>query len=363
LKKKKKSHPHKPDRLDIRPFNGDADDMQRFVLDVESKFDYHRKALHKDMDKIRLIVPLLEGKAKKWYENIHVNINKHAAARQNVPFDKNSIYRKWETFFALLQSSFGGSLTRDRSVLEWNRLRHRDGHIDDFLDRIIALTYATGYSGDMVLDKVKEGLTDEMRRNWAMVQNKPTRVPEYLASLRAYAHEIEQTATYTRSQHRSRGSGETTEQNPKAKGKGEKREKREKRAKKEKPAQSQSQSGPAKKGKSGDFKDKETELKGIPESIREERRKASMCLKCGKPNHTWFKCYTPNPVTHSVASVTKKSKRKRDKEDDTPAPKKAKVERLGASMAVVSETKPEVKRSPSPRIFEIEESSDAMSIY
>ena len=62
---KKKRRLHKPDRLDIKPFSGDADDLHRFVLNVESKFDYHRKALSKDMDKIRLIVPLLEGKVKK----------------------------------------------------------------------------------------------------------------------------------------------------------------------------------------------------------------------------------------------------------------------------------------------------------
>ena len=162
---KKKRRPHKPDRLDIKPFNGDADDLHRLVLDVESKFDYHRKALSKDMDKIRLIVPLLEGKAKKWYENIHVNINRDAAARQGVKFDKNNSLRRWSTFFALLQSSFGQSLTRDKSVQEWNRLRHRDGNIDYFLDWIHHLIYATGYTREMVRDKIKEGLTDEMRRS------------------------------------------------------------------------------------------------------------------------------------------------------------------------------------------------------
>ena len=160
---KKKRQPHKPDRLDIKPFNGIADDLHRFVLDVESKFDYHLKALSKDMDKIRLIVPLLEGKAKKWYENIHVNINRDAAARQGVKFDKNNSLQKWSTFFALLQSSFGQSLTQDKSVQEWNRLRHRDGNIDYFLDWIHHLIYATGYTGEMVRDKIKEGLTDEMR--------------------------------------------------------------------------------------------------------------------------------------------------------------------------------------------------------
>ena len=330
--------------------------MKRFVLDVESKFDYHRKALRKDMDKIRLIVPLLEGRAKQWYENIHVNVNKQAAARQGVPFHKDSVYRKWDTFFSLLQSSFGGKLTRDRSVLEWNRLRHRDGHIDDFLDRIIALTYATGYSGDMVLDKIKEGLTDEMRRNWAMVQNKPTTVPEYLAALRAYAREIEQTATYTDSQHRSRGAGEASEPNPRKEKKGKGKEKRDK---KDKPPQPQS--GTAKQTKPG-YKDKETELKGVPESLREERRKAQLCMKCGKPNHSWFKCFAKEPVTRAVAATTKKSKRKRKEENeaDNPAPKKAKVER----MTVDKGKEPDGPKSPSPRIFEVEDSdSDPMELY
>ena len=145
---KKKRRPNKPDRLDIKPFNGDADDLHRFVLDVKSKFDYyHHKALSKDMDKIRLIVPLLGGKAKKWYENIHVNINRDSAARQGVKFDKNNSLRRWSTFFALLQSSFGQSLTWDKSVQEWNRLRHRDGNIDYFLDRIHHLIYARAIPG------------------------------------------------------------------------------------------------------------------------------------------------------------------------------------------------------------------------
>ena len=91
----------------------------------------------------------------------------------------------------------------------------------------------------------------------------------------------------------------------------------------------------------------------------EERKKASVCLKCGRPNHTWFKCFTKDPVTRSVASASKKKrKRDEDKKDDAPAGKKAKVERLTAGPS--SET----KRSPSPRIYEVEDSSsDAMDIY
>ena len=167
------------------------------------------------MDKLRLIISLLEGKAKKWYENIHVNINRNAAARQGVKFDKNNSLRRWSTFFALLQSSFGQSLTWDKSVQEWNQLRHHDGNIDYFLDRIYHLIYATGYMGEMVRDKIKEGLTDEMWRSWVMVQGKLEKIYPYMDALREFAHEIERTAAYTKSQSRSHGSGETSKQTPK----------------------------------------------------------------------------------------------------------------------------------------------------
>ena len=299
----KKKRLHKPDRLDIRPFDGDADDLKRFVLDVKSKFDYHRNTSYKDMDKIRLILPLLEGKAKKWYENIHVNINRHAMARKGVEFDKNNKLRKWNTFFALLQSSFGQSLNRDKSVQEWNRLRHRDGNIDYFLDRIHKLIYAMGYTGEMVKDKFKEGPTDEMRRNWAMVLGKPEQIYPYMDALRKFAHEIERTAAYTKSQNRSRGSGEASKPAPKWEKKKERKEKKEKRDKRSQP---QSQPGPSKGKGKADFKDRDTELQGIPSSVIEERKKASVCLKCGKPNHTWFKSFTKDPVTRSIASASKK---------------------------------------------------------
>ena len=356
LKKKKKSYPQKPSQLDIRLFNSDPDDMQRFVLDIETNFDYHRKALYKDMDKIWLLVPLLEGKAKKWYENIHPNINKHAAARQGIPFDKKSSLRKWDVFFAHLQSSFGQSLTQDKSVLEWNRLRHRNGNIDYFLDRIHSLMYATNYTGEMVIDKIKEGLTDEIQRNWALVKNKPKPVTEYMAALQAFAHKIEQTDNYSR-QNRSRSSGEAAEPSPRKEKKG--NEKKEKKDKRDRPSQPQSQPIPSKGKGTADLKDRETELRGIPNTIIEECKKAAVCLKCGKPNHKWFKCFTRNPVTRSVAAASKKKrKRDEDKKEEAPAAMKAKVERLTAGPST------EAKRSPSPRIFEVEDSSsDAMDLY
>ena len=51
---------------------------------------------------------------------------------------------------------------------------------------------------------------------------------------------------------------------------------------------------------STDRKDKSIELKGIPDDIIEERRKAELCLKCGKGPHRWFECYAKSPITNST---------------------------------------------------------------
>ena len=240
-------------------------------------------------------------------------------------------------------------------MLEWNRLRHRNGNIDYFLDTTQALMYATNYTGMMVIDKIKEGLTNEMRRNWALVQNKPTPIMEYMAALQALGHEIEQTDNYFR-QNRARGSGEATESSPRKEKKG--KEKTEKKEKRGKSSQPQSQPAPSKGKGKANFKDRETELRGIHNTIIKERKKASVCLKCCKPNPTWFKCFTRDPVTWSVAATSKKKrKRDEDKKEKVPAAKQAKIERLTASPST------EAKRSPSPRIFEVEDSSsDAMDL-
>ena len=117
--------------------------------------------------------------------------------------------------------------------MEWNRLRHRNGNIDYCLDRIHTLMYATNYMGEMVIDKIKEGLTNEMQRNWALVQNKPTLVTEYMVALRAFTHEIKQTDNYSR-QNRARGSGEAAEPSPRKEKKG--KEKKENKEKRDKPS-------------------------------------------------------------------------------------------------------------------------------
>ena len=47
---------------------------------------------------------------------------------------------------------------------------------------------------------------------------------------------------------------------------------------------------------STDRKDRAVELKGIPEDIIAERKKANICLKRGNGTHKWFECYAKNPI-------------------------------------------------------------------
>ena len=48
---------------------------------------------------------------------------------------------------------------------------------------------------------------------------------------------------------------------------------------------------------STDRNDRAVELQGIPQDIIGERKKADMCLKCGKGPNKWFECYGKNPIT------------------------------------------------------------------
>ena len=71
-----------------------------------------------------------------------------------------------------------------------------------------------------------------------MVQGKPEKIYPWMDAVRKFAHEIEHTAAYTKSQNWSRGSGEASKQTPKQEKRKEKKEKKEKR---DKPSQPQSQ--------------------------------------------------------------------------------------------------------------------------
>jgi len=66
-----------------------------------------------------------------------------------------------------------------------------------------------------------------------------------------------------------------------------------------------------------EWKDKDSELAGIPAEILEERKKADVCLKCGKGTHKWYECWSKSPVTTKVVAMKRQqSGKKKDEKKD-----------------------------------------------
>lgn len=92
---------------------------------------------------------------------------------------------------------------------------------------------------------------------------------------------------------------------------------------------------------------------GIPESILAERRKADVCLKCGKKGHSWGKCWTQDPVVARVAATRKRKKADEPEASALPESKKAKA----AAVAAVHSPVP-LKAEPERSLFVVDEDSD-----
>jgi len=75
------------------------------------------------------------------------------------------------------QSFFGDRVRRDEAVSKWNKLTQTAG-IDAFLDKIVQLMWKTGYSSEVVDDKISQGLNMELALDWAKVAVKPDTLHE-----------------------------------------------------------------------------------------------------------------------------------------------------------------------------------------
>jgi hypothetical protein len=75
--------------------------------------------------------------------------------------------------------------------MQWEKIKHQDGRIDEFLDKLSDLMWKVGYLEEEIKDKIKCRLTSSLRRSWAAVENKPENVATYMATLREFTHQIE----------------------------------------------------------------------------------------------------------------------------------------------------------------------------
>jgi len=91
-----------------------------------------------------LVILLLKGPDKKWYQSIPPYISEEGARREGIPFDLKNVLRTWEGFRQRLVSSFGGHSDRDRALMEWNDLTMKSGKIDHFCDELMRLGLELG---------------------------------------------------------------------------------------------------------------------------------------------------------------------------------------------------------------------------
>ena len=283
---------------DPKHFSGDPEDLDRFLIQLENKFTMEPRRFKTDVMKIRYTAQLLDGKAHKWYKSYHLQISSKDAYRVRGIRELDPIYATWERFEASLRSSFGERITRDQAVREWHKLRHSDS-IDDFIDELNRLMWMTGYEGDVVEDKLKYALNEELGKEWAKVSPKPRLVGEQLALLRDMGHQLEDWYRTRKGQNKG---NQPKKPQPPQQNKGKPDGQPHPTTNKPKGQRQE------RKGGNPDRQTREEALKGIPKNIVDDRTKDGVCLKCGKPNHRWSECWSKDPtVTKVVAGMKRKT--------------------------------------------------------
>jgi len=273
--KKSPHQPKKPEKLRVDPFKGDASDTQRFIQDCEIQVHYFRESLRKDWDKVSLVIPLVQGPAKKWYQSRNPYVSEEGACREGIPFDPKNVLHTWEGFRQRLVSSFGGLSDRDHTLREWHDSTMKSGKIDHFCDELMRLALELGYTGNFVKDKARVGITTDFRNAGALKPPLPDAHVEYINLLRQTGHQLEDVAffhcTVTREKHHS---------------KPEKRDDRQsstKRYRKDRKSSGPRQEKPRKHA-SGSSRPQETEHRkmhrDIPQTLIDKRKWFHQCSRC-----------------------------------------------------------------------------------
>lgn len=313
-------HPTSFKAPDPEKFSGKAEDLDRFLRQLEVKFSLEKHRFSEDLTKIKFTSLLLSQEAAKWYESYDLYIS--PTAREGLPgapkhFDP--LWTTWDHFRKSLKDSFGNRVSREQAVKDWEKLRHTNS-IDDFLDALVRLSWRTGYRDTVLEDKIRHSLNHELGKQWAQTYPKPTDVREQMALLRDMGHRLED---YYRSR-KVEGSSSKPEGQSSSSGK-----------KPSKKGKERSQKPPGKdkgKGKAtSEWKDAKEYLKGIPKDILDQRKKDEKCLRCGKGAHMWYDCHSKTPITSKVAGT----KRKREDDSGKVEPEK-KAKTAGTALEVRS---------------------------
>ena len=335
--KKSSYRPKKPEKLGVDPFSGDSTDTQRFIQDCEIKLDYFKDSLSKDWDKVSLVIPLLKGPAKKWYQSIHPYVSEEGARREGITFDPKNVLRTWEGFRQWLVSSFGGHSDRDRALREWNELTMKPGKIDHYCDELMRLALELKYSGDFVKDKARVGITLDLRNAWAMKTPHPNEYVDYINLLRQTGHQLEDVASFNRTVARDRHHTKHEKSDDRqSSAKKQRKEKRTSGPRNPKPRNQPS-------GFSKPFQSEHAKAHvAVPQTLIDKQKGLNQCSRCGKEGHFWKKCLSADPV---VASSKPSRKRTAD-QAGLPTTTVPKARRIEAPPPSVKKAVTEVRGSP-----------------
>jgi len=151
-----------------------------------------------------LVIPLLQGPAKKWYQSIHPYISEEGARREGIPLDPKDVLGTWAGFRQLLVSNFGGHCDRDRALREWNDLTIKSGKIDHFCDELMRLALELGYSGNFVKEKACVGITTDLHNAWALKTPLPDEYVENINLLCQTGHQLKDVGSFNRTDTREK---------------------------------------------------------------------------------------------------------------------------------------------------------------
>jgi len=88
-------------------------------------------------------------------------------------------------------SSFGDRVTREKAVDKWDRLSQTAG-VDNILDQIVQLMWKTGYTGEIVDNKISQNLNTDLALDWGKVLVKSPTLHERIQLLRQMGHVLDQ---------------------------------------------------------------------------------------------------------------------------------------------------------------------------
>ena len=194
--KESQSRQKKSEKLGIKGFTGNPLDTQRFIHDADIRFNSFRHCKLTDMDKVTLIIVLLKGDAKAWYNSIYIHIIEEVAQRARVLFSKDNDLRTRIGFRKGLEGSFGGHSDRDRALNQWEVLKMKPYNFDPFCDELIRLANVLNYDGVHVKDKARISMTAELCRAWASKTPHPQSYIDYINLLRQMGHQLEDVVSF-----------------------------------------------------------------------------------------------------------------------------------------------------------------------